>query len=509
MADRAAKQSERVFDPLDFCCLLAFFASAPALLPNLDSLRRLMLEATGIPLQLFADFGLTLLTTMAIAAMFTALAVLFICLLKTTYGGLSRQLVFGGGLAYLIGLLVLFVAAYCPTCPLLVEQIAGVPVGFGFAILCMAWIKRVTVADYRSSFFVLVCISVAALSVDALTLALTPLASLLLIFALASLGCAGCLRRFARYSHKPRRNTASGSNWWDVFGKLDVSLLEGAKDFASPLSRVFFFLVTPLVILLLFVVGTNLSQTVYSQGYPLVVVGGLIGTICATPLLFIKTDYGIVNFGYRFYLPLIAFAVFIVNSFVDPGLHWIVIDTGVYAFCTLYGLLLCAMFVTMAGRMKSLALPTVCMLIIALFLVVLLSYRKMDAGALDVYQLPLLMALFVIAVVLLFAMPSSTVWHNVLDGVSAAAAAEDVPEPTLAQRCQQLSLECGLTPRESEILQYLGRGYGSAYIATVLVIAESTVRSHVKSIYRKTHISSREELLKRIDGIEIENKVPE
>lgn len=59
-----------------------------------------------------------------------------------------------------------------------------------------------------------------------------------------------------------------------------------------------------------------------------------------------------------------------------------------------------------------------------------------------------------------------------------------------------------LTNRETEILQYLGRGHGSAYIAEVLVVAESTVRSHVKSIYRKVGVSSREQLLEKIDSVD-------
>lgn len=33
---------------------------------------------------------------------------------------------------------------------------------------------------------------------------------------------------------------------------------------------------------------------------------------------------------------------------------------------------------------------------------------------------------------------------------------------------------CGLTPREGEILGYLGRGHGIAFVADALVISEST-----------------------------------
>lgn len=38
------------------------------------------------------------------------------------------------------------------------------------------------------------------------------------------------------------------------------------------------------------------------------------------------------------------------------------------------------------------------------------------------------------------------------------------------------------------------------FVANTLVISESTVRTHVKSIYRKLGVSSREDLLQLIDG---------
>ncbi|MEE0705091.1 MAG: helix-turn-helix transcriptional regulator [Adlercreutzia sp.] len=78
-----------------------------------------------------------------------------------------------------------------------------------------------------------------------------------------------------------------------------------------------------------------------------------------------------------------------------------------------------------------------------------------------------------------------------------------VPEatgPDVAARCETLADECGLTPREREIFGYLGRGHGIAFVADTLVISESTVRTHVKSIYKKLGVGSREELLEKVDA---------
>lgn len=50
-----------------------------------------------------------------------------------------------------------------------------------------------------------------------------------------------------------------------------------------------------------------------------------------------------------------------------------------------------------------------------------------------------------------------------------------------------------LTTREKEVLGLIGRGLRNIDVATALELAESTVASHIKSIYRKLGISSRAE----------------
>ena len=53
----------------------------------------------------------------------------------------------------------------------------------------------------------------------------------------------------------------------------------------------------------------------------------------------------------------------------------------------------------------------------------------------------------------------------------------------------------GLTRREAEVLEYLARGRTLAYISDELVVSPHTVRSHVRHIYEKTHVHSRQGLL--------------
>ena len=81
-----------------------------------------------------------------------------------------------------------------------------------------------------------------------------------------------------------------------------------------------------------------------------------------------------------------------------------------------------------------------------------------------------------------------------------APALEVSMRDTLESRCAEVSAASALSPREAEVLTYLARGFNPAYIAKELVLSISTVRTHVRNIYRKLGISKREELLHLIDG---------
>ena len=56
----------------------------------------------------------------------------------------------------------------------------------------------------------------------------------------------------------------------------------------------------------------------------------------------------------------------------------------------------------------------------------------------------------------------------------------------------------GLTNREREILPYLAQGYSLPYIRNELYIAQSTIDTHVRHIYQKLGIHSREELITKV-----------
>lgn len=68
-------------------------------------------------------------------------------------------------------------------------------------------------------------------------------------------------------------------------------------------------------------------------------------------------------------------------------------------------------------------------------------------------------------------------------------------EEEIDARCVQLADEFGLSLREQEVLGYLGRGRSQPYIRDQLVLSKNTVASHVKHIYAKLGVHSKQEVI--------------
>lgn len=66
---------------------------------------------------------------------------------------------------------------------------------------------------------------------------------------------------------------------------------------------------------------------------------------------------------------------------------------------------------------------------------------------------------------------------------------------TLDERCRLYAETYGLTNREIDVLRLYARGHSKASIADSLHLSENTVRNHVKRIYGKVGVHTRDELL--------------
>jgi DNA-binding CsgD family transcriptional regulator len=74
-----------------------------------------------------------------------------------------------------------------------------------------------------------------------------------------------------------------------------------------------------------------------------------------------------------------------------------------------------------------------------------------------------------------------------------------VVEPASGARSATLRLEIsGVTAREREVATLLAAGLSNAEIATALVLSPHTVQDHVKSLFEKVGVTSRQELVARV-----------
>jgi DNA-binding CsgD family transcriptional regulator len=66
-------------------------------------------------------------------------------------------------------------------------------------------------------------------------------------------------------------------------------------------------------------------------------------------------------------------------------------------------------------------------------------------------------------------------------------------------RCKFLGEQAGFTHREYDVLSLVGRGRSIPSTSKALFVSENTVKSHVKSIYQKLDVHSKQELMDLIE----------
>ena len=77
------------------------------------------------------------------------------------------------------------------------------------------------------------------------------------------------------------------------------------------------------------------------------------------------------------------------------------------------------------------------------------------------------------------------------------------------EACEVIAHRYRLTTRENDVFLLLARGRNRAYIRDELVIGDETVKSHIKSIYRKCEVHSQQALINLVDRERAEERLGE
>ena len=72
-------------------------------------------------------------------------------------------------------------------------------------------------------------------------------------------------------------------------------------------------------------------------------------------------------------------------------------------------------------------------------------------------------------------------------------------------KVDRVAAACGLGEREKEVLTLLLEGYSASEVASAMVVANGTAKSHIRHVYKKLGVHSRDELFEKL-GIEREEK---
>lgn len=82
-----------------------------------------------------------------------------------------------------------------------------------------------------------------------------------------------------------------------------------------------------------------------------------------------------------------------------------------------------------------------------------------------------------------------------LEGTIERESVVGAAEPSVETVCAELSSRYDLTPREAEVLALLAQGRSQTFISDELTLAPSTVKTHMKRIYQKLGVRSKQELI--------------
>ena len=139
------------FDLLDTLSFFAFCMSVPLFLPVLEQWRG-MTSSVAVSWSFLPSVSFS--AALSLAAMFTALAFLFICLLKTAHARVSRTIMLLALACYAIGYGLLDLWSFGALDGSVVEAGSGLMMGFGAAVMCLVWMSRLHVLEFRRALVV-------------------------------------------------------------------------------------------------------------------------------------------------------------------------------------------------------------------------------------------------------------------------------------------------------------------------------------------------------------------
>lgn len=463
--------------------LSAFFATLFLYAPNLSPFKALPQTSALISYLVLALMGATVCTS---------LIFLIVTLKRLLEGTRSKKMFLTGAILHVLGTTLAVTSFLLPQALPLLAVASGLCIGVGLVPLCIAWGCYFSTWGLRNALFHCAVAFGVANGINWLFVYLPQTPLLILFFALLGIGT-------ALPTVMVMRGTLSTPE------KDAAALADNASNYSITLSlrKMGSVILLPLIGLLVFAFLMGTRKFLLFDLFDVEILSAIAASACVIVLCFFRLRKVGGSLIYQVLIPCIASFVIVLGSFpvgTAPQFYGAVFT---YVFFALIALIAIASLVAVsnAGEFSPLLIfgTTVFLYAIASLLGIAFSYATSsldDAG-------PILLVLTTIYFVVLITASSIDSWRRVSaltnDIATTGTKQENSIKETLQRKCQSLAQRYGLSKRESEIICYMGRGHNPVYIAKTLFISESTARSHVRNIYGKVGISSREELLQLID----------
>lgn len=493
----------------------AFFATLPVYSPNMFVFQDG--HGTDAQMQLFVP---TLLASVLVTCIVTSV----LSAKGHDNWASSKTFTFISTILYIAGCLAFSLQVFGNEMNVALIVVSAIVLALGTTGLCISWGSLFSLLDMRQSMFYLaLCIGLASAFQLVLQI-LSPDARLLIFDVLVVVGSVPLLfmdsltplvhgnnegvfetadagRNLEASDSLEAREAVSSFEEEgfsaELVGSKSGDLLRKSPGTEPMFKRMAPLIATPLIGLMVFALLTGVRKFVIFDFFYVELMGGFLASLIVLIIGFTKTGRPLISLYFKLILPLFALVLIILNSFpINTPPFWIAASTS-YVFFSLVGILALVSICGIAHAREF--RPTL------IFSLTLGSYAAMSiVGVLCGSELsimrsngggPVLLVISTIYFAFLVLMPILSGWRK---EESADIPPHDSME-ALSQRCTNAAKSGALSPRETEILTYIGRGHSVAFVAKTLVISESTVRTHAKNIYRKLGVTSREELIEYID----------
>lgn len=257
-------------------------------------------------------------------------------------------------------------------------------------------------------------------------------------------------------------------------------------------------LISALVGLSVFAFHMGVSRESIFDSVSIEALGNIIASLALLPLCFVKKSQQPVSvLLFSKVAPIVSVILLSYMAISnDLGAQSDFVSTGIYAFFCMIAQASLALGIA-ATHAREFSTPMIWSGFLAIFSI--FSIAGLSLGAfLSKGQPFMLQAITGLYCAYLVIQSIHSLWKN--GAMSNEGSAPSDERQDYAHRCEKLAADFLLSPRESEIATYLGRGHTCSYIAKTLVISESTVYTHARNIYRKVGIQSKEELVQMLSG---------